>query len=305
LNFLGLKIRDLSPISGMPLADLDIGGNDITDWSLFAGMPLKKLACKDNLRAAAVRNIKTLEKINGQPVAEFLKQAPILPPDTSSNTPTLQHSNLSPAPLSAFCAEVAALPAEQQVARVVAKLKELNLEFDAVKAKVAHKIEKGAVTELSFYAIGVTNIVPVAALTSLVKLACSGSTSERSPLEDLSPLRDLPLKVLDCSRNGVADLSPLRGMLLSSFNCSYGGVTDLSPLRGMPLEYVGFYARPIEDLAPLADSPLVEIYCSPPLASRPENVKVLKSIPTLKTINGLPAAEFWKKVEAGEVPKVK
>jgi hypothetical protein len=29
----------------------------------------------------------------------------------------------------------------------------------------------------------------------------------------------------------------------------------------------------------------------------------LRSIPTLKTINGKPAAEFWKAIDAGEKPK--
>ena len=35
----------------------------------------------------------------------------------------------------------------------------------------------------------------------------------------------------------------------------------------------------------------------------PTRIKVLRSIPTLKTINGKPAADFWKAIDAGEKPQ--
>ena len=35
----------------------------------------------------------------------------------------------------------------------------------------------------------------------------------------------------------------------------------------------------------------------------PAHLKVLRSMPTLKTINGKPAADFWKAIDAGEKPK--
>ena len=63
----------------------------------------------------------------------------------------------------AFIKEVAALPAEQQVARVIAKLKELNPGFDPVAAKETHKIDNGAVTELAFKTEHVADISPVRA----------------------------------------------------------------------------------------------------------------------------------------------
>ncbi len=53
----------------------------------------------------------------------------------------------------AFIKEVAALPPEQQVARVVAKLKELNPGFDPASAR--HKVEDDQVTELRLSACGV------------------------------------------------------------------------------------------------------------------------------------------------------
>jgi len=35
------------------------------------------------------------------------------------------------------------------------------------------------------------------------------------------------------------------------------------------------------------------------------DAEILRSIKTLETINGLPAAEFWKRVEAGEAPQAR
>lgn len=35
----------------------------------------------------------------------------------------------------------------------------------------------------------------------------------------------------------------------------------------------------------------------------PTRIKVLRFIPTLKTINNKPAADFWKSIDAGDKPK--
>ena len=40
-----------------------------------------------------------------------------------------------------------------------------------------------------------------------------------------------------------------------------------------------------------------------PALTPTRDMAILRSIKTLEKINNLPAAEFWKKVEAGEAPK--
>ncbi|MCX6909179.1 MAG: hypothetical protein NTY01_14210, partial [Verrucomicrobia bacterium] len=353
----GTAVSDLSPLAGMPMRELRIQKTPATDLSPLAGMPLQKLECEPAVaaqpaNARILRSIKTLETINGQPAAEFWKKV-----------------EAEQAAREAFIREMAALPAEQQVARVVAKLKELNPGFDG---KEGHKIENGIVSSFSFRSTGVTNISPVRALSKLEGLGCAGFTGpvpkgEKSPLEDLSPLRGLPLRWLNCSYSRVADLSPLRGMplemlychdtqvkdftplqgmplkelvcfgvpisnltplstlhLLEELVCSATPVQDLSPLKGLRLRKLTLGNTPVSDLSPLTGAPLKELYVvrtrvsdlSPlrgaPLEkinydaivnSRAENMQVLKSIPTLQTINGQPAAEFWKKAEVGERPK--
>ena len=72
--------------------------------------------------------------------------------------------------------EVVALPAEEQVKAVAARLKERNPDFDG---KVTHKVEDGVVTELTFLTDQVTDISPVRALTGLRTFRCDGSPGKR------------------------------------------------------------------------------------------------------------------------------
>lgn len=99
------------------------------------------------------------------------------------------------------------------------------------------------------------------------------------------PVRGLrELKKLTCygSRSGsgkLADLFPLRGMKLTVLDCHDTKVADLSPLKGLPL---------------------TELTCD---FNSKRDAAILRSIQTLETINGKPAAEFWKEVEAGQLEK--
>jgi serine/threonine-protein kinase len=219
----------------------------------------------------------------------------------ASTAPALQHST-APAPwLPAFCAEVAALPAEEQVARVVAKLKELNPGYDGQET---HKIEGGQVTELTFSPAKVADLSPVRALAHLRTLVVMGpETRPRCPLSDLSPLRGLSLRALNIALCSVSDLSPLAGMPLESLCCGGTEVTDLGPLRGMPLTRLDFWTTPVNDLSPLRGMPLKSLYCEPAAASIPRNREILRGIETLGKINGVPAAEFWQRLDAGELTK--
>jgi serine/threonine protein kinase/formylglycine-generating enzyme required for sulfatase activity/Leucine-rich repeat (LRR) protein len=63
-------IKDCKHLTGLWL-----NGTKVTDLSLLKGMPLKELACdfQPERDAEILRPIKTLEKINGKPVAEFWK----------------------------------------------------------------------------------------------------------------------------------------------------------------------------------------------------------------------------------------
>jgi len=182
----------------------------------------------------------------------------------------------------AFVKEVAALPAEQQVARVVAKLKELNPGFDGLEK---HKIEGNDVVDLEISAINVTNILPVSALRKLRRFVCVASTDGKM-------------------RSKLSDLSPLRGLSLTELRVPGCDVSDLSVVRGMPLDHLGILHTLITDLSPLKGAPLTVLNCDQAMAMTPVNLAVLRDIKTLKTISGS-AQRFWRQVEAGQAPPAK
>jgi hypothetical protein len=143
---------------------------------------------------------------------------------------------------------VAALPAEEQVKAVAARLKELNPGFDG---KVNPTITDDVVTGLRFSADQVTNIAPVRALTQLTLLEVKGIYGKKGRLADLSPLRGMGLTILICGETQVSDLSPLKGMPLTTLFCYGTSVSDLSPLRGMPLTHLNCSGSQVTDLSPL------------------------------------------------------
>jgi serine/threonine protein kinase len=151
-------------------------------------------------------------------------------------------------------------------------------------------------------------------------------------VSDLSPLRNMPLTSLNVKNcQQVQDLSPLRGMLLTSLNVHFcKQVKDLTPLKGMPLQELNLFGLPLTDLRLLKDMPLTSLdisHCSDlhdlsalegmrleTIALSTRNITrgmdVLRRMKTLRTIANAPggkgpepypAAEFWKKHDAGEL----
>jgi tRNA A-37 threonylcarbamoyl transferase component Bud32 len=208
--------------------------------------------------------------------------------------------------------EVAGLMADEQVAAVSLKLRELNRGFDG---QLEPQIENGRVTKLELQADDLHDVSPVQALRSLKGLFCYRTAGKKGDFSDLSPLCDLPLENLYCGLSAVSDLSPLRDMRLSFLNIGVTNVRDLgplagmrlrsldvgatpvsnlAPLRGMPLEYLNCSATNVTDLSPLKGMPLKELRCD---FLRERDAEILQSIPTLEKINGKPVAEFWADAE--------
>jgi serine/threonine protein kinase len=209
----------------------------------------------------------------------------------------------------AWLKQVADLSAEDKWNAVLAKLREKNPAFDG---KATHAEDGGVITELQFFSDDVDDISPLRALDGLKKLECFGSNWGKGILEDLSPLEGLKLTALDCSGTRVDDLSPLKSMPLATLTCSGTPVKDLSPLAGMALTTLGLDGTQVSDLtpikdlqvstlriaaskvtnlAPLKNMPLKELHCD----FRPErDSAILRSIKTLRTINGKPRDEILK-----------
>jgi hypothetical protein len=164
-------------------------------------------------------------------------------------------------------------------------------------------------TELDCHWTRVADLTPLGGMP-LAKLHCDFTL-----VADLSPLRGMPLTKLACGGTRVSDLSPLKGMPLTELYCGSTPVADPSPLEGMPLKALACDNTPVADLAPLKGLPLTALHCPytrvsdlSPLAGLPlkeigftaylpANIAVVRGIETLTTINGQPAAEFWKEFD--------
>jgi serine/threonine protein kinase len=75
LNFYNTPVEDLSPLKGMPLTELNCSLTRVRDLSPLLNSPLKDLVCdfQPVRDAGALRSLKTLQTINGQPAHSLLK----------------------------------------------------------------------------------------------------------------------------------------------------------------------------------------------------------------------------------------
>jgi hypothetical protein len=69
-------VTDLSPLRGMPLQALDLRSTPLSDPTPLQGLPLKEIVCdfEPKRDAEKLRSLRSLEKINGKPAAEFWKE---------------------------------------------------------------------------------------------------------------------------------------------------------------------------------------------------------------------------------------
>ena len=208
LDCANTKVADLSPLRGMRLYYLDCANTKVADLSPLKGMPLQSLSCdyEPERDADILRSIKTLGRINNKPAKEVLPATADKPGRPVDD---------------AWLKATAALPADQQVREVMAKLKELNPGFDGTEK---HDVDKaGVVGNLQFLSDKVTDISPLRALTGLQVLGCYGTWEQgskaRARFADLSPLKDMKLTNLVISNTQVSDLTPLKGMPLGYLDC--------------------------------------------------------------------------------------
>ena len=302
------------------------------DPDIVCGWPLKSISFEGTIQKVPrekllrLKEIKTLEMIDGQPVAEFWKEFDKL---GASKFPPLAPG---------WFERVSQLPPEEQVKEVAAELKRRNPEWDE---KLERQVYPG-IWGVKFDSSHVADITPISALTTLNWLIATpsnhkGRITDLSPLtglkslrrvdfpfcgelSDLSPLRDLPILYVDVPGCAVTDLTPLAGKPIQFL--SVGGcvnLTDLSPIKGAPLNTALLVTGAgIRDLSPVRDSkveqlqlldsqfdpdvvcrwPLKTIMFHSDLPKVPrEKLLRLKEIKTLETIDGQPVAEFWKEFD--------
>lgn len=105
----------------------------------------------------------------------------------------------------------------------------------------------------------ITDIGPLAALTTLAQLRVVPPRGERARLRDLEALSDLPLKTIDLERCRVDDLSALSGLPVVSLSVAGSSVRNLQPLRGLPLTSLNIRETGVLDITCLGQLPLKSI----------------------------------------------
>lgn len=206
---------------------------------------------------------------------------------TAAETPVM---DLPPEMRSLFTLDFAALPADERINQVKAAFMKMN---GGMTTKVRFGTNKNGV-KAWIHGKAVTNLWPLCAIPDLYWVNCVNTG-----VSDLSPLAGYVLKGINCSRSGVVDLSSLRGAKVEWFKCANTKVADLSPLRGMPLKTLTIVHTQVTDLSPLKDLPILEeLYCDV-VPSR--DSEILRSLKTLKTINGKPVKEFWMNPDEGKM----
>lgn len=339
----GTKLPNLESLKGLPLKSLDINNTPVADLSPLCDMPLQSLSCFQTpvrslapLRGRDIQNLdcrqsqvedvavyhenlgvlltfKSLKNWNQQPAVDFVKRAALVLAEWNEKGA----KTVAVAP-DEFLKGVPALLAENQVRAVSERLRKLNAGFSGA---IKPTIDKNVVVGLQLNSDDVIDISPVRALAGLKTLDCSGTGGPKlatAKFKDLSPLRGLQLKGLNCQQTNVAVLEPLRGIPLEvlvcnntqvssleplrgnktllELHCGVTAVKDLSPLLGAPLRTVSLVKTGVRDLAPLRGINLQWLDCRDTDIDATDvanaNQEVLLSIKTLQTFSARPFAEY-------------
>ena len=110
--------------------------------------------------------------------------------------------------------------------------------------------EMRALTELSAPNAGVVSLAGLEDAIVLSTVDLSGNE-----IQDLSPLRNSPLRMVDLSDNAIVDISPLAGALPATLDLSHNSISDISPLAGaMRLTTLNLSHNAVADISPLEES---------------------------------------------------
>ena len=148
-------------------------------------------------------------------------------------------------------------PLEVDQAEFDKALKKLNRDNPKVAVQATFKIEEDGISCVLKARDAFTDLSGLVGipLTSLKIDGCK-------KLQDLTPLRGMPLKELFISGWGpahpmITDLTPLKGMPLERLElCGLGNLTDIGPLHGMHLSRLDLAFSKVTDLRPIKGMPL-------------------------------------------------
>ena len=238
------KVCDLRPVRTMKLTFLDLWDTPVTDLSPLRGLPLTSI----NLGATNVTDLSPLE---GMPLADFFAdRAAFTDFAPLAKCPTLRNIHL-PRP------NPGALPQNIEPLRNLPKLERISFQYDWSTGPIC--------TAKDFWAhwdgLGWLRALQDGEFKFTAKQLESGqwrvSLGHETRFNDCSIFKGAHLVWLNLENTGVADLSPLRDIPLEVLDTGRTRVTDVSTLRGSTLarslKVFSLYDTRVTDFSPVAE----------------------------------------------------
>jgi serine/threonine protein kinase len=305
------QIKDLTPLKGMPLQSLNIHGCSLLkDLGALRGMSLQTLEMGNtkilDLSPLQSMAITTLNLWGCDQIRDFtpLRALPLRTVNLT-NCQLTDIEMLRPCPLNSVTLH--ATPIKDLSPLANKKLVGLSIGKCAGITDLSPL--KGIQLEyLDISWCGKIRDFGVVGEMPLRFLNVAGCAEFR----DLAILRGKKLTQFDCSYCVLLkDLEPLRGMPL--FRLTMGGcaqVENLTPLHGMPMRFLSINDTRVTDLSPLQGIELFELYFTPRNINKGMDVaRSMKALGTIGVGTGnretFPAADFWRRYDAGQFKSVK
>lgn len=273
------RVTDLSPLQGMPLTSLVISRcGAVTDFSPLAGMPLEVLLCND-------MPISDLSVLKGMPLMFF----------EFENTSVSDLSPLERLPIQRLNCSCTAIIDYSPLRRLPLQMISTNLRlFDEAYDEVIRSLKLEQIHVSGIQA----GYIPVAQYWSALHERRKAAHEYVREVESLSAEARLQhvkeqLDRLNAPGNARLAFAVIAGQIDNvSLSIRSGLTCDISPLMAATdLKWLIITGgHPSQDLSCLKFLPLVDLSCPEGMAR--SNAGILSSIPTLKTINGQPVAEF-------------
>lgn len=225
-------VRDLTPLKGMPLTDLNVDRTKVQDLDPLRGASLERLSIAETA-------VKDLNPLRGMPLHTL----------NLRGTPAFDFAAVSSLSLSS-------LNVSKTQFRDLSIIKsELMKDLDISFTRAAHFQQLRDMPLESFSAAG-TQMKDLGVLQGkAVKVLNMSETS----VSDLGPLKGMPLSRLYLVNTLVKDLGTLKGMPLKELDVSGSHVEDAAVLNGLPLEVLRLANTSVSELDALANMPLREL----------------------------------------------
>jgi len=246
LDLPGFGLADLSVLQGLSLIRLNVEQNHLTSLWDLSTMKLGWLDCSKN-------SIASLEALTGMPLTYLSCGENKITRLDGLSSPRLRTLRAAENDISSLTGllteELTVLDLANNNISSLEPLRGKNISDLMLQNNHIRSIEPLSGMELRVLSISQNAVSDLSALQRDAKL--EEFTADHNVLQDLTPLKGMPLRNLRLAHNAIRDLKPLRGMPLNSLSIANNRISSLEPLRGMPLSHLDARNCPIRDLEPL------------------------------------------------------